>query len=264
MTAGIAFAYDYPSTNEWNRDGENPIRSGIGPHVNLISADFDKITLEFVMPYSYWACFEYRSDGDTSQAIDDNHYNPNLDDNLYKYVCLNNETIEKTIEANKYVEVRLAFGGERDWDFDWTSFYVSPGIISPESGEIIHKDGLLNLEARDFAAADGGVQWAVRYETCLPNTNTVAGNVDGKNNDFNWQEGIFTSGLDVSEWEVGEYCFIFNPRNGDRYTQKFNIAEPEINDPQNKKECMKGGWEEFGFRNQGQCIRFVNTGQDSR
>jgi hypothetical protein len=51
MTAGIAFAYDYPSTNEWNRDGENPIRSGIGPHVNLISADFDKITLEFVMPY---------------------------------------------------------------------------------------------------------------------------------------------------------------------------------------------------------------------
>lgn len=31
-----------------------------------------------------------------------------------------------------------------------------------------------------------------------------------------------------------------------------------------KNECKKGGWETFGFRNQGQCIRFVNTGKDSR
>lgn len=28
--------------------------------------------------------------------------------------------------------------------------------------------------------------------------------------------------------------------------------------------CRDGGWEAYGFRNQGQCIRFVNTGQDSR
>ncbi|HEX5798217.1 MAG TPA: right-handed parallel beta-helix repeat-containing protein [Candidatus Saccharimonadales bacterium] len=34
--------------------------------------------------------------------------------------------------------------------------------------------------------------------------------------------------------------------------------------PLNKDECKKGGYETFGFRNQGQCIRFVNTGQDSR
>ena len=32
----------------------------------------------------------------------------------------------------------------------------------------------------------------------------------------------------------------------------------------NKDDCKKGGYETFGFRNQGQCIRFVNTGQDSR
>ena len=29
-------------------------------------------------------------------------------------------------------------------------------------------------------------------------------------------------------------------------------------------DCQNGGWEAFGFRNQGQCIRYVNTGQDSR
>lgn len=34
--------------------------------------------------------------------------------------------------------------------------------------------------------------------------------------------------------------------------------------PTDKDECKQGGWEDFGFRNQGQCIRYVNTGQDSR
>ena len=28
--------------------------------------------------------------------------------------------------------------------------------------------------------------------------------------------------------------------------------------------CKNGGWESFGFKNQGQCIRFANTGKDSR
>lgn len=35
-------------------------------------------------------------------------------------------------------------------------------------------------------------------------------------------------------------------------------------DPSDADDCKKGGWEDFGFRNQGQCIKFVNTGKDSR
>ena len=35
-------------------------------------------------------------------------------------------------------------------------------------------------------------------------------------------------------------------------------------DPQSKDQCKDGSWESYGFRNQGQCIKFVNTGQDSR
>lgn len=35
-------------------------------------------------------------------------------------------------------------------------------------------------------------------------------------------------------------------------------------DPTNKSECKKEGYESLGFKNQGQCIRFVETGQDSR
>ena len=38
----------------------------------------------------------------------------------------------------------------------------------------------------------------------------------------------------------------------------------DILDPETKDECKKGGWEAFGFRNQGQCVRFIETGKDSR
>lgn len=34
--------------------------------------------------------------------------------------------------------------------------------------------------------------------------------------------------------------------------------------PANDNGCKKGGWESFGFKNQGQCVRFVETGKDSR
>jgi hypothetical protein len=34
--------------------------------------------------------------------------------------------------------------------------------------------------------------------------------------------------------------------------------------PNTKDDCKKGGWQNYGFRNQGQCIAFVNTGKDSR
>lgn len=30
--------------------------------------------------------------------------------------------------------------------------------------------------------------------------------------------------------------------------------------PTSKDDCKNGGWETFGYRNQGQCIKFVNTG----
>lgn len=37
-----------------------------------------------------------------------------------------------------------------------------------------------------------------------------------------------------------------------------------IVNPDSKGDCKKGGWSDYGFRNQGQCIKYVNTGKDSR
>jgi hypothetical protein len=52
--------------------------------------------------------------------------------------------------------------------------------------------------------------------------------------------------------------------------QTVQVDNVEINDTlytfelESKDQCKNGGWEDFGFRNQGQCVRFVETGKDSR
>jgi len=35
-------------------------------------------------------------------------------------------------------------------------------------------------------------------------------------------------------------------------------------DPTTKDECKDNGWEKFGFKNQGECVSFVETGKDRR
>ena len=42
-----------------------------------------------------------------------------------------------------------------------------------------------------------------------------------------------------------------------------NVAFGDVN-PRSKDDCMNGGWERFRFKNQGQCVRYVETGKDSR
>ena len=162
ITAGPAAAYDFPSTNDANR------AAGL-PHVNLVSTGPGSVTLEFVNPTNSLAFFEYRVDG---QTVGSTPHPVVIGDVIYPGVCVDGRTspapgcssdpIVRTFQATSMVEVRLALGGERDWDFDWTPFAVGP------------------------------------------------------------------------------------------------------NNPTTKDDCRNGGWERFGFRNQGQCIRFVNTGQDSR
>jgi hypothetical protein len=41
-------------------------------------------------------------------------------------------------------------------------------------------------------------------------------------------------------------------------------APPAPLEPVSHDECTKGRWADFQFRNQGQCVRFVETGEDSR
>jgi hypothetical protein len=40
--------------------------------------------------------------------------------------------------------------------------------------------------------------------------------------------------------------------------------EPAPSSGEDSDECKNGDWEGLGFRNQGQCVRFENTGVDTR
>jgi hypothetical protein len=144
----------FPSTNDANRL--------LGwAHVNQVSVADGTTTLRFISTRGFASCFEYRTDGDTSQRLGPSNWNPAVTDGLYPFRCVNNGTYEIPFDAEGYVEVRLAFGAEADERFDWTRF------------DLVH-------------------------------------------------------------------------------------------DPETKADCKDGGWADYGFRNQGLCVAFVETGRDTR
>ncbi len=130
----------WPSTNYLNKSAQNQHRPGTqGPHVNFVSNTSDSVTLEFVMPESYLAVFEYRVDGDavdltTNPTLhpfgEDPHPNPRPwmgeDETVFGAIAVSGvDSVEHTFEnVDSIVEIRLALGGERDWDFQWTPFFV--------------------------------------------------------------------------------------------------------------------------------------------
>jgi len=123
---------DTPSTNDENRTNG-------WAHVNQLTQDVGETELEFVSTRNFYSCFEYRTDGDTSQATGNPNYNPVFPE-LYPYVCVINETKKMTFSADEYVEVRMVFGAETDERFDWTRF-----------------DVLYQLKGKDVQKATGGI-----------------------------------------------------------------------------------------------------------
>ena len=119
---GTALAYTFPSTNDFNRDNNLP-------HVNQVDVGIGEVTLEFKNETNSLAFFEYRIDGAT---VGTNAHPVVTGDVIHPGICVDNRAapvcpgtpVIETFAANSVVEVRLALGGERDWDFDWTPFYV--------------------------------------------------------------------------------------------------------------------------------------------
>ncbi len=256
-----------PSTNDINRDNG-------WAHVNQLSKEVGSTDLEFVSTRGFYSCFEYRTDGDTSQKIGDTNYNANVTDGLYPNFCVNNSSRVETISANEYVEVRMVFGAETDERFDWTRFDVlyprTAEITSPMPGQEVY--GLVNFTA--FLDDDDidSVSWAVRQGTCAAATNTVFGNVDGHHDvatidssDLFNQTFAFVG--DMSAMPLGMYCFVYNPvedggESNIREMVEFNLVEEPVGPPTDMNQCKKGGWKTFNnpvFRNQGDCVSYVQS-----
>ena len=58
-----------------------------------------------------------------------------------------------------------------------------------------------------------------------------------------------------------EVRMVFGAESDERFTwTRFEV----LPDAASKEDCFGEGWRAYGFRNQGLCIQFVNTGKDSR
>lgn len=132
-TMSVAFGADddvTPSTNEENRTEG-------WAHFNVTETRVGEVDIEFVSTRNFSSCFEFRSDGEGPDSLD----NPNtaIEDGLWPFVCVNNETVTKTLSALEYVEIRMVFGAEGDERFDWTRVDVTPvpgahGLQNAKSG----------------------------------------------------------------------------------------------------------------------------------
>ena len=150
------------------------------------------------------------------------------------------------------------------------AFYPVSGVITNPATDGATVSGVVDFTAAyddGDEANDDGVQWAVRQGSC--STNTVFGNVDGRSDTYEWNGASFSATTDTTDWTPGEYCFVFNPvddpgQDNVRLTRTFTVEEveePVVGPPTSKDQCKNGGWEDFNnpsFRNQGQCIKYVN------
>lgn len=139
-------------------------------------------------------------------------------------------------------------------------------IVSPEADEVVF--GLVNFEATlTDDDMDDSVQWAVRQGTCAAGQGTVLGNVDGHSDDFSWENNHFSAEANVSSWDEGMYCFIFNPSEGVgetniRETQEFYVKTS----PDTMNECKKDGWMNWAnpLKNQGDCVSFLQSNENAQ
>jgi hypothetical protein len=77
-------------------------------------------------------------------------------------------------------------------------------------------------------------------------------------------EPDFGSDINAYANEVGSFSWVIAGVDDPNPFVNWNEIEVSACSPEVKDDCKKGGWESFGFKNQGRCIQFVNTGKDSR
>lgn len=105
----------FPSTNDANY-------ANGWAHVLFVGVAVGEVTLDFVQPRGFYACFEYRIDDEP--AVSSTNPNLGITDGLWNYTCQNASSEQMTFTADDHVDIRMGFGAESDERFDWTRFYV--------------------------------------------------------------------------------------------------------------------------------------------
>ncbi|MCC7081710.1 MAG: PEP-CTERM sorting domain-containing protein [Burkholderiales bacterium] len=132
---GNAFGWVPNSTNALNYAKQVPGRVGQNaPYVLFNSATVGSVLLDFVNLAPGLAFFEIRIDG---VATGTSNHPVVTGDKIHtggNGVSSGSSELAVAYAASNYVDVRLALGGERDWDFDWVRFQVArvpePGTLA--------------------------------------------------------------------------------------------------------------------------------------
>ena len=132
---GNGFGWTPNSTNALNFAMLVPGREGqSAPHVLFDSSAPGQVTLDFYNPtLAALAFFEYRIDG---VSVGGTGHPVVLGDVIEPGVSLSagDNALDQVFAVTQYIDVRLALGGERDWDFDWVRFEVAqlpePGTLA--------------------------------------------------------------------------------------------------------------------------------------
>jgi hypothetical protein len=133
---GNSFGWVPNSTNALNFAQLTPGRVGqAAPHVLFNSATAGSVTLDFFNPASGLAFFEIRIDGIATGASPHPVVTGDTIHTGGNGVATGTSELGLVYSATSFVDVRLALGGERDWDFDWTRFEVAAAAV-PEPGTL--------------------------------------------------------------------------------------------------------------------------------
>ncbi len=151
------------------------------------------------------------------------------------------------------------------------SYLLNPAGFSSEAWEFstsANEDGTINLlyQYTGFHAFFQVTVFAEAFVTGTNGTITIPLINDGPVNCCDSPSAGFTySGEVTLTVEEGDtFGFRFGGSNGDSNNQLGGTFTVDLNKPYSKEECKFDGWENFGFINQGQCVRFIETGEDSR
>lgn len=222
IVSASVFAVDtvFPSTNEINK-------TKVWSQVNILEELPGSTKFEVKNPRGFLACFEYRTDGDITQKISDTNTNIEVTDGLYPNVCVTNTVETITISANVYVEIRLAFGGEKDERFTWTRFDVLPVPVPPSVpvleysvDNIAINDNTPLMQWSDSTDSDGTIShylYRVFYNCTnmenIPGSCSVFPNLTGlrlnesqyqagttNDNTYYWQVRAVDNDGNLSEW----------------------------------------------------------------
>ncbi|HNP16452.1 MAG TPA: PEP-CTERM sorting domain-containing protein [Terrimesophilobacter sp.] len=146
---GNGFGWVAPSTNALNYQSLAPGHEGQdNPYVLFASNAVGSVTLDFYNLAPGLAFFEIRYDG---VAAGSTAHPVVIGDTIHSGNAVSTGTTElgMTYYATNYVDVRLALGGERDWDFDWVRFEVL-SVPEPASALLFGSTmlGLMGLAGR--------------------------------------------------------------------------------------------------------------------